>query len=80
MGKNRGGFELKKVLLDIRYMTFETSHSESHSENHLESHLESHVEVIWKVMWKSFKKSFKYLSFNLVCELNESKNYHYISF
>ena len=43
--QSRGGFELKKVLLDIRYMTFETSHSESPSESHIESHFESHVNI-----------------------------------
>ena len=54
--QSRGGFELKKVLLDIRHMTFETPHSEHHSENNFEG---------------SFGKSFggqlisqcKYLSF-----------------
>ena len=39
--QSRGGFELKKVLLDIRHMAFETSHLE----NHLERHWESHVNI-----------------------------------
>ena len=71
MESSWGGFELKKVLLDIKHMTFQTYHSESHSENHLKSQF-----VILKAIWKSFEKSCKYLSFGLWAEWEWKSSFH----
>ena len=52
------------------YWTNIKCNSESHSENHLESNLESYVSHVSHVN----------ISSHLVCELNESENYHSTSF